>query len=50
MKTRIGIFLSTCAMVAVLAASQGNAQAWYTDVGPNPIVTPDWWTDHGPNH
>ncbi|TCP57703.1 hypothetical protein EV586_102147 [Tumebacillus sp. BK434] len=41
MKKLIGIiFLSTVAMVTVLAAPQGNAEAWWTDFGPN-IVSPD---------
>ncbi|ASS73825.1 hypothetical protein CIG75_01780 [Tumebacillus algifaecis] len=36
MKKLIGfIFLSTVAVVTVLATPQGDAQAWWTDFGPN---------------
>lgn len=39
MKKLIGIiFLSTVAMVTVLAAPQGNAEAWWTDFGPNVVA------------
>ncbi|ARU60562.1 hypothetical protein CBW65_05325 [Tumebacillus avium] len=42
MKKLIGImFLSTVAMVTVLAAPQGNAGAWWTDFGPNIVAEGD---------
>ncbi|MFD2170230.1 hypothetical protein [Tumebacillus lipolyticus] len=56
MKKKIGmLLLSAFAVVTVLTAPQGKAEAWWTDHGPNHRTAPqsmellDWWTDFGPN-